>query len=146
VFLEGVDGRSVLARRYRDILEQLISDIGGDPSEAQSLILRRSATLAVWCEMAEAEMAQGKELDIVSFTTATNALRRLLADIGLQRRSRDVTPDPLVNGSEAINVEHTHQVVEQADQFISKLMDLAAKRGRETVDGDTSVPNREDAE
>ena len=92
VFLEGVDGRSVLARRYRDILASLVSDMGGDPSEAQSLISRRAATLAVWCELAETAMAKGDNLNIAEFTTATNALRRLLADIGLERRARDLTP------------------------------------------------------
>jgi hypothetical protein len=94
-FLDGVDGRSVLARRYRDILAQLTSDLGGDPSEAQSLICRRAATLAVWCETAEVDLAKGATLDIGEFTTATNALRRLLADIGLERRQRNITPDPL---------------------------------------------------
>jgi hypothetical protein len=92
MFLDSVDGRSVLARRYRDVLAALVSDMGGDPSEAQSLIARRSATLAVWCELAEAGMAKGDNLDIAEFTTATNALRRLLADIGLERRARDLTP------------------------------------------------------
>jgi hypothetical protein len=91
-FLDGVDGRSVLARRYRDILAQLVSDMGGDPSEAQSLIAKRAATLAVWCELAEAAMAKGEHFDIAEFTTATNALRRLLADLGLERRARDITP------------------------------------------------------
>jgi hypothetical protein len=128
--LEGVDGRTALARRYRDILEQLIADIGGDPSEAQSLILRRAATLAVWCEQSEAGLAQGKPLDIAEFTTAVNALRRLLADTGLERRSRDVTPD------EAVKVEVEHHVVEQADKFTNAIIDLAAKRGAETAAAD----------
>jgi hypothetical protein len=91
-FLPGTDGRSALARRWRDIALQLTTDIGGDPSEAQSLIARRAATLGVWCEQCEAGLAQGGDLDIVAFTTATNALRRLLADLGLERRARDVTP------------------------------------------------------
>ena len=92
-FLAGTDGRSALARRWRDIAAQLTTDIGGDPSEAQSLIARRAATLGVWCEQCEAALAQGGTLDIVAFTTATNALRRLLADLGLERRARDVTPN-----------------------------------------------------
>lgn len=92
-FLPGTDGRSALARRWRDVASQLTADIGGDPSEAQSLIARRAATLGVWCEQCEAELAQGGTLDIVAFTTATNALRRLLADLGLERRARDVTPN-----------------------------------------------------
>ena len=48
LFLDGVDGRSAIARRYRDILAQLTSDIGGDPSEAQHIIIRRATQLAVW--------------------------------------------------------------------------------------------------
>jgi hypothetical protein len=86
----GLDGRSVMARRYRDVLAQLVSDLGGDPSEAQSIIARRAATLAVWCEQAESCMAKGDAIDIGSFTTATNALRRLLADLGLERRLKDI--------------------------------------------------------
>ena len=92
LFLENVDGRSALVRRYRDVLAQLISDIGGDPSEAQSLIARRAATLAVWCEQEEAVLASGKPLNIGEYATATNTLRRLLLDLGLERRMRDVTP------------------------------------------------------
>jgi hypothetical protein len=90
LFLEGVDGRSALARRYRDILAQLTSDIGGDPSE--SLIIRRATQLAVWCEQAEAEAAAGKALNIGEHATATNTLRRLLLDLGLEPRMRDITP------------------------------------------------------
>ena len=93
VFLDGeVDGRSVLARRYRDILGDLVAHLGGNPSAAETLIARRAATLAVWCEQAEAEMAAGKDLDVQAYTTSANALRRLLADIGLERRARDITP------------------------------------------------------
>jgi hypothetical protein len=91
-FLPGTDGRSALARRWRDIAQALTADIGGDPSEAQSLIARRAATLGVWCEQSEAALAGGGDLDIVAFTTATNALRRLLVDLGLERRARDITP------------------------------------------------------
>jgi hypothetical protein len=90
--LPGVDGRSLVMRRYKDILAQLIADMGGDPSEAQNIIARRASTLAVWCEQAEADMANGAEIDIGEFTTATNALRRLLADIGLERMARNITP------------------------------------------------------
>jgi hypothetical protein len=75
-FLDNVDGRSVLASRYRDILGQLVSDIGGDPSEAQS-ICRRAATLAVWVEQAESAMAGGAALNIAEFTTAVNTMHRV---------------------------------------------------------------------
>jgi hypothetical protein len=92
LFLDGVDGRSTLARRYRDILAQFVSDLGGDPSEAQSIIARRATTLACWCEQQEAKAAAGESLNIAEFATATNTLRRLLNDLGLERRMRDITP------------------------------------------------------
>jgi hypothetical protein len=79
-------------RRYKEILGALINDMGGDPSEAKSIIARRASTLAVWCEAVEADLANGKVIDIAEFTTATNALRRLLTDIGLERKARDITP------------------------------------------------------
>jgi hypothetical protein len=40
-------------------------------------------------------MAKGEDLNIQEFTTAANALRRLLADLGLERRARDITELPL---------------------------------------------------
>ena len=90
--LPGVDGRSATMRRYKEILLALKSDMGGDPSEAKLIIARRASTLACWCEDAEAAMARGEEMDIAEFTTACNALRRLLTDIGLERKARDITP------------------------------------------------------
>lgn len=45
-------------------------------------------------------MARGEDLDIAAFTTATNALRRLLADLGLERRAKDLTPS--INGYMAL--------------------------------------------
>lgn len=90
--LPGVNARSTIMRRYREIYAQLVRDMGDDPSEAKSIIAKRSTTLAIWCEDAEAKMANGGNIDIGEFTTATNALRRLLADIGLERKARDITP------------------------------------------------------
>jgi hypothetical protein len=90
--LDNVDGRSAIARRYRDVLNELISDLGGDPSGAQSAIARRAASLCVVCEQAESELLAGGALDLAEFTTAANSLRRLLSDLGLERRAKDITP------------------------------------------------------
>ncbi len=42
---------------------------GGNPSAAQDAIARRAATLCVWCELADAEMAAGGKIDIGEFAT-----------------------------------------------------------------------------
>lgn len=100
-FLAGVDGRSTWARRARDLLMQLVEDRGGDDyaSEAEKLILRRAAVLAVECERLESRFAVAEQsgetptdpqLDL--YARLSNSLRRHLEATGLQRRARDVTP------------------------------------------------------
>jgi hypothetical protein len=91
-FLDGADGRSALARRYKDLLGEMIRDMGGDPTAAQAAIARRAATLCVWCERSEAAMAAGDEIDIGTFATTANAMRRLLVDLGLERKAKDISP------------------------------------------------------
>ncbi len=93
LFVEGLDGRSALARRYRDLVAEFTSDIGGDPSEAQKQLIRRAASLSTWCEAQEVHLANGEDVDIGPLTTAANSLRRILQDIGFERRPRDITPD-----------------------------------------------------
>ena len=92
VVLAGVDGRSMMARRFREIVTGIESDLGGDLTEAQMHLAARAATLACWAEEREAELARGEEFDAAQYATIANALRRLLSDLGLERRSRDVTP------------------------------------------------------
>lgn len=90
--LLGVDGRSLMARRFREIVTHIESDLGGDLTEAQRHLVCRAATLAIWCEEREAELAGGAEFDAGAYATISNALRRLLTDLGLERRARDLTP------------------------------------------------------
>jgi hypothetical protein len=91
--LAGVDGRSMMARRFREITTGVEADLGGDLTEAQRALLARAATLACWCEEREAELAKGEQFDAAEYATIANALRRLLSDLGLDRVARDVTPD-----------------------------------------------------
>lgn len=91
--LAGVDGRSHGGRRYKEVCADLVAHLGGNATAPQEAIIRRAAALAIWCEAQEVAQAQGAALDVATFTTATNALRRLLADLGLERKALDVTPD-----------------------------------------------------
>lgn len=91
--LSDIDARTAAYRRFRELAEAYTSDLGGDLSTAESAIVQRVVSLQVWLEDAEAAYAKTGQLDIATYTTGSNALRRLLADIGLQRRQRDVTPD-----------------------------------------------------
>ncbi|MER8654410.1 hypothetical protein [Mesorhizobium sp. M0847] len=93
--LPDIDGRSAIARRIRELLAEFVKDMGGDPSSPKLVIAKRAAVLSAWCESAESKMAKADEafeaLDIASYTTAINSLRRLLTDIGLERKAKDIT-------------------------------------------------------
>jgi hypothetical protein len=92
--LAGVDGRSTIARRYRDVMEAIISDLGGEEviGEGQRQLARRAAALSVQCEQIEANMATGGHVDANDYVRLVNALNRTLKTIGLKRQMKDVTP------------------------------------------------------
>ncbi|WP_020187728.1 hypothetical protein [Methylopila sp. 73B] len=96
--IPGVDGRTLWARRLRDLLAIYASDLGGaeNMTEAEKSLVRRAATLSVELELLEQRFAaSGKGAsapDLDLYGRMTNTLRRLLECTGLERRARDVTP------------------------------------------------------
>jgi hypothetical protein len=93
----GFDERSVWARRFRDLIDLHVADLGGfsNVTAAQLSIIRRVAVTVVELENMERRFATDgcaspHSLDLY-FRGAGN-LRRLLESIGLERRARDITP------------------------------------------------------
>jgi hypothetical protein len=98
--LPNVDGRTFWVRRFRDLLALHTRDLGGDAaiSEAERAILRRGTCMIVELERMEMLFAQAGEAtphQLELYQRTANTLRRLLESLGLQRRARDITPDPL---------------------------------------------------
>jgi hypothetical protein len=74
-----------------------VNELGGADlaSEAEKAIVRRACTLIVELERMEAKFAKNggaKLWELAAYQRASNTLRRLLESVGLQRRSRDITP------------------------------------------------------
>lgn len=92
LFLPGVDGRSAVARRTRDIFDAICRDLGGDLTEAQTQLVRRATWLSIACEELELKGVQGERIDLELFGKMTDRLGRTLQRIGLKRIPRDVTP------------------------------------------------------
>src|SRR5580704_12554273 len=69
--IEGMDGRTGQARRYRDILTQIECDAGGidNLSEGQRQLCRRAATLSFTAECMEVDAVAGNAFDIDLFGT-----------------------------------------------------------------------------
>ena len=100
--LPDVDGRSVIARRYRDISAAILVDQGGVErcSESRKQLIRRFAAAAVLAEQMEAKLARGEKIDIAEHATLSSTLVRLAQRIGIDRLPQDITPDPLTYARE----------------------------------------------
>jgi hypothetical protein len=93
--LPNVDGRSPVARRYRDIAYALASDQGGSEhlSEARTQLIRRFAAAAVIAEQREATLANGGTIDIAEHALLCSTLCKVAKHIGIDRRARNIVPN-----------------------------------------------------
>ncbi len=83
-FLSAVDGRSSVARRWADLHDALARAVGLPLSDAQAMLTRRAATMAVLCELSEASLVSGEKIDADEYLRLTGTLGRVLAALGLQ--------------------------------------------------------------
>jgi hypothetical protein len=92
--LPDVDGRSVIARRYRDITAAILSDQGGADrcSESRVQLIRRFAAAAVLAEQLESRLAKGEQIDVAEHAILSSTLVRLAQRIGIDRVPRDISP------------------------------------------------------
>jgi hypothetical protein len=59
----------------------------------QRVLVDHVATLAAALADMAAKYLAGEDTSMVVYATLANAQRRLLADLGLERRAQDITPD-----------------------------------------------------
>jgi hypothetical protein len=92
--LPNVDGRSLVARRYRDIMSAIASDQGGVDrlSEARLQLIRRFAAAACLAEQLEARLARGEQIDIQDHALLVSTMVRIAQRIGIDRVPRDLAP------------------------------------------------------
>jgi hypothetical protein len=92
--LPNVDGRSLIARRYRDIMSAIASDQGGADrlSETRLQLIRRFAAAACLAEQLEARLARGEQIDIQEYSLIVSTMVRVAQRIGIDRVPRDVAP------------------------------------------------------
>src|SRR5215472_19215046 len=92
--LPGIDQRSAIARRYRDVMCAIIADLGGESrlSEARLQLIRRFSALVVQAETMEAALVDGKPFDSAAHAHISSTLVRLAARVGLNRVPKNVPP------------------------------------------------------
>jgi hypothetical protein len=93
--LAGVDGRTLVARRFRDLVLQIVNDQGGADqlAEARLQLIRRFSAAAVIAESMESRLANGEAIDIAEHALLCSTLVRIAQRIGINRLPKDMTPD-----------------------------------------------------
>jgi hypothetical protein len=87
--LNGVDGRSAEARRYRDLIASLAADLGGDPnklSESVKALIRQTAAAVVVSERIQAQIVRDEVVDLEQATRVANTASRCLARLAAMRK------------------------------------------------------------
>jgi hypothetical protein len=90
LLLRGVDGRSVVARRYRDVAIALADDLGGQGrlSEPSKILVRQAAAMTV-----QSKIVSGEDIDLEQLTRLSNVLGRTLQRLGLKKpRAKPASP------------------------------------------------------
>jgi hypothetical protein len=92
--LKDLDSRTRATKQALALRDGFLSDLGGADrvTVAQHELAQRGAILGAMIEDQEARWLRGDGVELAEYCTLVNAQRRVLADIGLERRARDVTP------------------------------------------------------
>jgi hypothetical protein len=90
--LPDVDGRTFIARRYREIARAILIDVGGEEccTEVRWQLIRRFAAAAVISEQIEVRLAKGEAVNLAEHAVLSSVLVRLASRIGLNRVARYV--------------------------------------------------------
>jgi hypothetical protein len=87
------DGRSAWTRRWKDLTNLHLDDLGlDDPSAAQVALAKRAATIECELERQEGIISAGGTVDIEAFGRLTSTLRRTLESLGIKRVMKELTP------------------------------------------------------
>lgn len=92
--LAGIDQRTATYRRYRDLVEAILGDQGGEDqcSESRKQLVRRFAACSVLAEQAEARLVAGEQIDVQEHALLCSTLTRLVSRLGIDRIARDISP------------------------------------------------------
>ncbi len=87
--ISDLDGRTRAAKATRERIASLRAELGEPLPATVALLVERAALLASVLEDREAAYLAGQPIDLASYSTAANTLRRLLERIDAYRRPVD---------------------------------------------------------
>lgn len=90
--LNDLDRRTMAARAVFDLRDRIASDLGGSDrlTAMEQELVDNVALLGAMLKDSAANYLSGTPVDLTEFMALTNAQRRLMADLGLERRQKDI--------------------------------------------------------
>jgi hypothetical protein len=86
-WLRGVDGRSIGARRYRDLVESFSADLGAEKTgEFERAQIRQAAALVVRAEILQSDLLNGLPVNDEQIVRISNVSTRILSRLGIRKR------------------------------------------------------------
>jgi len=94
---DQLDGRTNAAKVFDRLVVDIEGDLGGREqlSTIERALIEAFAGAYVTLSYLNAKVALGEEIDLAQHAQAVSAMVRVASRLGLQRRAREVTPDPL---------------------------------------------------
>jgi hypothetical protein len=92
-----LDGRTSAAKAFDKLVADIEADLGGRDqlSTIQLVLIEAFAGVAVTLQHLNTRLALGQEIDLGQHAQAVSAMVRVASRLGLQRRAREIIPDPL---------------------------------------------------
>jgi hypothetical protein len=87
--LEGIDGRSPAARRYRDLIHLYESEVGGELTEIERGLIKQAAALSLRSEQLQGAVVRGEDVDNDTLIRLSGEARRILASLRKRHNGRD---------------------------------------------------------
>jgi len=105
---EQLDGRTNAAKLFDRLIRDIEIDLGGRDqlSTIELALIEAFAGAAVTLQHLNTQLALGQEIDLSQHAQAVSAMVRVAGRLGLQRRAREITPDPLDYARES-ELEHS---------------------------------------
>lgn len=103
LILGKVDGRTILSRRYRDVRDQILVDLGGIdsvPALKYGIVEQAAALIVMAEEQVGLKLAEKKKYDFKMHMNLIKQIGPLARILGIRRTPRNITP-----ASEIVDLE-----------------------------------------
>jgi hypothetical protein len=92
-----LDGRTNAAKLFDRLITDIEADLGGSDqlSTIERQLVEAFAGAAVTLQHLNTQLALGEKIDLSQHAQAVSAMVRVASRLGLQRRMKDIVPDPL---------------------------------------------------